>query len=49
MVLAIYGIYRPDDTDILEMSVGNDDIPAFIKIFFQGLELNDRVRWILAI
>lgn len=49
VILAIYGIYRPEDTDILEMSVANDDIPGFIKIFFQTLELNERVRWAFAI
>lgn len=31
------------------MSVANDDIPGFIKIFFQTLELNERVRWAFAI
>jgi hypothetical protein len=43
LVLALYGIYRPEDTDTLLM-VGSEDIPGFVKVAFQKIELNDRVR-----
>ena len=33
LILAIYGIYRPEDNDTLVM-VTTDDTPHFIKLFF---------------
>lgn len=32
-VLAIYGIYRPEDNDTLTL-IDNDDIPGIFKLFF---------------
>lgn len=49
LILAVYGIYRPEDSDTLEMSVGSEDIPGFIKILFQTIELNETVRYLLKI
>jgi len=31
------------------MSVSNEDIPGFIKIIFQKIELNETVRYLLKI
>jgi len=36
LILAIYGIYRAEDTDTLQMST-SEDIPSFVKIFFEFL------------
>lgn len=32
-VLAVYGIYRPEDNDTLTL-IDNDDIPGVVKLFF---------------
>ena len=33
VVLAIYAIYRPEDSDTLDL-IHNEEIPGFIKKFF---------------
>lgn len=48
IILAIYGIYRAEDTDTLLMVV-TEDIPGFVKMFFQAIELNARIRYWLSI
>ncbi len=48
IILAIYGIYRAEDSDTLLMVV-SEDIPGFVKVFFQMLELNDRIRYWMGI
>ena len=37
-ILAVYGIYRPEDNETLEM-IYSEDIPSFAKVFFQTLEV----------
>ena len=48
LVLALYGIYRAEDTDTLIM-VTSDDLPGFVKVAFQKIELNERVRTLFKI
>lgn len=33
-VLAVYGIYRPEDNDTLTL-IDNEDIPGMFKLFFE--------------
>lgn len=44
----MYGIYRPEDEDTINL-IHNDDIPGFIKVFFETLELNPLSRKIFRI
>lgn len=37
-VLAVYGIYRPEDNDTLTL-IDNDDIPSVVKLFFEYIEV----------
>lgn len=34
IVLAIYGLYRPEDNDTIEL-IHNEEIPFFVKKFFE--------------
>jgi len=36
LILALYGIYRAEDTDTLIM-VTSDDLPGFVKVAFQKI------------
>lgn len=36
LILAIYGIYRAEDSDTLIMVV-SEDMPGFVKVFFQTI------------
>lgn len=38
VVLAIYGIYRPEDNDTITL-IDNEDIPGLFKLFFEYIEV----------
>ena len=41
-VLAVYGIYRPEDNDTLTL-IDNEDIPSVVKLFFEYIEVYSSV------